>query len=353
MPSYSVEELKEYCEEHNVELLQKYDVKATSKTYIIGKCVTEGCCEIFNKLYSVLLTAGPHCKQCSKKVGNKRRSETNMQLYGCEFVSQKDDFAEKRKETNLAKYGVEHVTQNKDVREKGKATNLERYGVDFAAQSTAIKEKKVQNSLVKHGVEYPSQTKEFQDKVTATCMEKYGHKRASSSQDVKDKVKTTSMERFGATNAMKNEEIKEKYKQGCVESFGFQNPLQNPEISEKMMKSCFKTKDYTFPSGRVVQIQGYENFGIDDMLKDENVAEDDIIVSRPDVPVIWYDDKDGIKRRYFVDIYIPSQKRGIEVKSTWTVKKDYVFEKQQAMKNAGYQCEVWVYDKGQRIECHK
>ena len=71
MPSYSVEELKEYCLEHNVELLQNYDKKANSKTFIIGKCVTENCKETFNKLYSVLLTAGAYCKGCAKINGQK------------------------------------------------------------------------------------------------------------------------------------------------------------------------------------------------------------------------------------------------------------------------------------------
>ena len=354
MPSYSVEELKEYCLEHNVELLQNYDKKATSKTFIIGKCVTENCDETFNKLYSVLLTAGAYCKGCSKKIGNKKRGETNLREYGHEFVSQVKEFMDSRKDTNLARYGVENFSQHKDFVEKRKATTLERYGVEFASQSSIIKEKKKQTSLANFGVEHPSQTKEFQEKSKKTFMERYGGIRASHCQKTKDKVKSTSLERFGQTNAMKNESIKEKYRQGCLESFGFESPLQNPEISEKMMKSCFNLKEYTFPSGKVVQIQGYERFGINDLLNIEKLGEDDIIVSRKEVPEIWYDDVDGINRRYFVDLYIPSQNRCIEIKSSWTVKKDYVFEKQKAMKDAGYKCEIWVYDdKGNRIESYE
>ena len=354
MPSYSVEELKEYCLEHNVELLQNYDKKATSKTFIIGKCVTENCDQPFNKLYSVLLTAGAYCKGCAKINGQKKHSQTWKDNYTGENAHKLEEFLDKRKKTNLKRWGVEHALHNKDFLEQRKITNLERYGVESAGQSQIIKDKKKQNSLAKFGVEHPCQTKEFQDKVTKTCIEKYGHKRASSSQETKDKVKKTSLERFGQTNAMKNETIKEKYKQGCLESFGFENPLQNPEISEKMMKSCFNLKEYTFPSGKVVQIQGYERFGINDLLNIEKLGEDDIIVSRKEVPEIWYDDVDGINRRYFVDLYIPSQNRCIEIKSSWTVKKDYVFEKQKAMKDAGYKCEIWVYDdKGNRIESYE
>ena len=35
-------------------------------------------------------------------------------------------------------------------------------------------------------------------------------------------------------------------------------------------------------------------------------------------------------------------------------KRDSVFEKQQAVKDAGYECEIWVFNgKGKKIECHK
>ena len=34
--------------------------------------------------------------------------------------------------------------------------------------------------------------------------------------------------------------------------------------------------------------------------------------------------------------------------------KDCIFLKQQALKDAGYECEIWVYNKkGEKIECHK
>jgi len=77
---------------------------------------------------------------------------------------------------------------------------------------------------------------------------------------------------------------------------------------------------------------------------------------RTDVPVIWYIDNEGKRHRYFVDIYIPSQKRCIEVKSTWTLEKNYdrVFMKQQAVKAVGLICNIWVYNtKGKKVETYK
>jgi hypothetical protein len=62
------------------------------------------------------------------------------------------------------------------------------------------------------------------------------------------------------------------------------------------------------------------------------------------VPTIWYNDLQGNKHRHFVDIFIPSQNKCIEVKSSWTVKLKNVFLKQKAAKELGYNYEIWVYD---------
>jgi hypothetical protein len=95
---------------------------------------------------------------------------------------------------------------------------------------------------------------------------------------------------------------------------------------------------------------------LSELLQQENILEDDILVSRKEVPSVWYEDANGTKRRYFVDCFIKSQNRCIEVKSTWTAekKKDCIFLKQQALKDAGYECEIWVYNsKGEKVECYK
>jgi len=53
------------------------------------------------------------------------------------------------------------------------------------------------------------------------------------------------------------------------------------------------------------------------------------------------------KHRHYVDIFIPSQNKCIEVKSTWTAekKKDNIYLKQQAAKELGYKYEIWVYNR--------
>lgn len=79
-----------------------------------------------------------------------------------------------------------------------------------------------------------------------------------------------------------------------------------------------------------------------------------IITGITNVPEIWYDDENGKKHRHYVDIFIPSQNRCIEVKSLWTVKKDNVFLKQKAGKELLYNYEILVYDyKGNKLETYK
>ncbi len=70
---------------------------------------------------------------------------------------------------------------------------------------------------------------------------------------------------------------------------------------------------------------------------------------------IWYNDVNGKKHKHYVDIFIPSQNRCIEVKSTWTIQKmkDNIFLKQQAAKELGYNYEIWIYNsKGEKTNCY-
>jgi hypothetical protein len=70
---------------------------------------------------------------------------------------------------------------------------------------------------------------------------------------------------------------------------------------------------------------------------------------------LWYNDESGKKHRHYVDIFIPTLNKCIEVKSTWTKekKKDCIFLKQKAAKELGYIYEIWVYDrKGTRVEIY-
>ena len=184
-------------------------------------------------------------------------------------------------------------------------------------------------------------------------MERLGVEHPLQSQKVRDKCKSTNLERLGVVNPSQSEEIKDKKKATCLKNHGVEHPAQNAEISEKTSKNAYKGYNYIFPSGRTETMQGYENYMLNDLLFKENVDENDIIVKRDEVPEIWYEDSNGTKHRYFVDCFIKSQNRCIETKSTWTAEKkqDCIYLKQQALKDAGYSCEIWIYNsKGEIVE---
>ena len=130
-----------------------------------------------------------------------------------------------------------------------------------------------------------------------------------------------------------------------MERYGVAHPLQNAEIAEKHGKRCFQWKQYTFPCGTIVQYQGYENFAYDDLVP-EGYACNDLVTSRTEVPEIWYTKDDETRHHYYVDIYIPSKHKMIEVKSTWTYekKKDSVHAKGLQCKRDGYEYEIWIYN---------
>jgi len=121
--------------------------------------------------------------------------------------------------------------------------------------------------------------------------------------------------------------------------------MQNSEYSEKVSKTAYCVKSYIMPSGKILSIQGFENFCLDDLLNKENIDENDIVNERTKVPEIWYESEAGELKRHYVDFYIPSQNRCIEIKSTWTLdkNKERVLIKQQAAKALGIKYEIRIY----------
>ena len=321
--------LKKYCEENGVTLKKDYSKeKVLRDTIIEAKCLK--CDDVCSKGFRQFMNTGCFCKIHINKNRNEKVKATNMENFGVEYASQNKEVKDKIKATNLERYGCENPFQNKEVKDKIKATNMENFGVEYASQNKEVKDKIKATNMEKFGVEYASQNKEVREKVKATCLKKFGVECALQNKEVKDKIKATNMERYGC-----------------------EYPNQNTEVSEKASKNAYKSYDYIFPSGRIERIQGYEKYMLNDLLQKENISEDDIIVSRSEVPSVWYEDLNGKKRRYFVDCFIKSQNRCIETKSTWTAEKkqDYIYVKQQALKDSGYKCEIWIYNtNGQIVE---
>lgn len=116
------------------------------------------------------------------------------------------------------------------------------------------------------------------------------------------------------------------------------------EFAQKSNES-YLTKDYVFPSGKIVRVQGYEPQALDILL--ETHKEKDIFVSseiKNEIGVITYQDERGILHRYIPDIYIKSANKIVEVKSVWTyrVQLDTNLLKKKACIDLGFNFEFMI-----------
>ena len=162
------------------------------------------------------------------------------------------------------------------IKEKGKQIKLEKYNdVNYNNR------KKAENTMLeKYGVKYSMQSNELKEKSEQTCLIKYGVKYLFNSEIVKDKIRLTNIKRYG-----------------------FPNVLQNAEIAEIQLKNSFKLKEFKFPCGNIIKVQGYEPFLLKILINNFNYTFNDIIVKRTEVPEIWYEE-DNKKHRYYCDIYV-------------------------------------------------
>ena len=360
----NIDSLKDIIKRDNAILLNEYDL-ITKNTEIEFKC---NCGEDSTKnSHQLIIVSGAFCKKCTRVSWtqktkdtnlerynvectihashiNKQIKENNLVKYGVEHVLQSDKIREKIRQTNLEIYGVEYPSQNKEVKEKTKQTCIERYGVENVYQANIFKEKQKNTIIERYNVEHYSQTPEFQESFKKTCLERYNVEHVSQTPEFREKVKQSFIKHYGVDNPNKVPEIREKIKQTNLKRYGVEYPSQLKEIMEKTQKNAKKYKEYTMPSGVIRKVQGYESFALDELIK--TYSEDDIKTDRKDIPRITYVSNDKNKY-YFPDIYIKSENKIIEVKSTWTYscKEDNIQEKSNATKSAGYNYEIWIYDK--------
>jgi hypothetical protein len=332
---YSNESLLAFCKENSIELCKDYSNEVVRrKTQVEGKCKTDNCDAMFNKSFRELsVNNSYYCYSCMQK--NK---------------------IDKFKKTCIKKYGAEHFRNSELIIEKTKQTCLKKYGVECSFQSEQIKDKIKQTCIEKYGVENASQHKDVREKYRQTCMQKYGVEHVSKTDGYKEKYKSTILERYGVEYISQHDDIKQKKIETSLKKYGVEYPVQCPEVLNNIIKNTFKTKPYTFPSGKVVFIQGYENFALDELINKDCINENNIITGVKNVPVIWYIGPDNKTHRHYVDIFIPSQNRCIEVKSPWTAKQQErnIYLKQTAAKNLGYKYEIWIYNsKKEKINCYE
>lgn len=310
---------------------------------------------------------GRRCPECAVD----QRKDTNIRKYGSECIFSSEYFKNKSIETCLIKYGETHHMKNPDIKEKMMATNLEKYGVPYAFNMECVYEKIKQKHLENWGVEYPLQSMNIQKKIQETFIEKigvkypmlnkeywkgilfdkYGVEHYSKTEDFKEKYEATCMEKYGVEHYSKSEDFKEKYPEmlkkyeaTCMEKYGVRHPMQNEEIFIKAQKKMYKIKPFTFPSGTIVMVQGYEPYCIRDLIKKYNYEEDDIIVDYKKMPKFIYAFEDKLCR-YYPDIMLKD--KFIEVKSLYTYELNLEknLKKWNSVIENGYEIEIWIYNK--------
>lgn len=348
--------------------LPRYMCKLSGKKYpFIGECG-----HFIVKSLDTIIGKVTWCSD--KKCIQNRTKNTNMKIYGVENVFQNSDIKEKIKSvilekyqvdnpmksdkikekvrnTNLERYNVACVFHNEEIREKIKNTNLERYNVEYALQSKEIREKIKNTNLERYNVENPFQSEEIREKIKITNLEKYETDSPMKNDKVKQKVRDTNLKIYGVKCVFQSDEIKEKIKQTNLRKYNTENPMQNPDIWHKQQMSAFLYKPYTFPNGRQVLVQGYENWALDILIN--MYPESDIkTCSEHKLCIDYvYDDE---YHKYFPDIYISSNNLIIEVKSDYTYesREDINLAKAKACVNAGYKFQFYIFNKDEELDIH-
>ena len=129
---------------------------------------------------------------------------------------------------------------------------------------------------------------------------------------------------------------------------------KDPDFAHKVRVGGFKAKEYLLPSGNIVKIQGWEPIALDNLL--QIYQENDIAICDADIQKeigrISYEFENK-QRTYRPDLYIRSTNTIIEVKSTWTFKKDLAknIAKKQACLKLGFNFEFMIFNnKKQRVD---
>jgi len=343
---FDINLLNAFSQENLVEIIGNYE-KLNRESIINGKCKTNECNGEFNKAFRTLfVNKSFFCENCTNNIKYNNIKNTTLKNYGvsCSFLS--PIIREKIKKTNIEKYGHEFHLQNENIRKKRDDTFMQNYG-GHPSKNIIIKNKIKETNLKNFGVENVFQSIAIKNRIKESNLKNFGVENVIFCQEIKNKIKATNLVKYGYEYNLQNQEIKNKIKTTCLKKYGVEYSSQSTEIMEKMSKNAYKSKEYIFPSGKIINIQGYENFALNYLIINEKIDESDIITGCKNVPTIWYNDDSGKKHRHYVDIFIKSQNKCIEVKSTWTAekKKDCIFLKQNAGKELGYEYEIWIYDK--------
>jgi hypothetical protein len=271
----------------------------------VPRCGLSGCenLRIFTK--QTILTSGC-CREHTRKVNN-------IVKYGVDNVSKLNSVKEKIKKSNLEKYGVEFPMQNENIQNKFKNTSMTVFGFENPSQCASIKEKVENSNLEKYGVRRPIQNLKIRNKIKATNQTKYGCDFIFGSSHLTKKMN----EIYGVDHPSQCQQLLNKTQETNLKKYGVIHPMKSTTVFEKNRKNCFRKKEYSWKTGQVSIVQGYEPMVLND-LENSGYQFEDIVTDANNMPVIYYE-FEGITSRYYPDIFIPNENIIIEVKSKYTL----------------------------------
>lgn len=141
---------------------------------------------------------------------------------------------------------------------------------------------------------------------------------SNSSSTVKDKKEQASLDAYGVRHYQASEVVKDKIKLTNLERYGVESNMQRPDVFKKNMRSQFRLKPFTLPSGRTVELMGYEPQAITWLLRNGYEEAEIELVNVPSIRYAFA----GSEHLYAPDAYLPKKNALVEVKSTWTLKAD-------------------------------
>jgi hypothetical protein len=351
--TYTKEHLLSFIKDNNVCLYDdegnKLDINKTTfydcvkrETQIYYECMKEYCTTCSNKSLRRLFETGAFCQKHIQENRIKKIEEKCLLETGYKNPLLNPAIQKKIINTNYEKYGTYHPMKNKDI-SKNMSETIKNKNKKDPLRQQIINDKKIKSYMETLGVEHPSQSDIIKKKKENTNLENLGVTHPAKSKDVLKKMKNTYKEKTGFDSVSSNPAVRKKAQDTMEKRFGFRFPTQNPALMHKAFTNSFRLKTYTFPSGITTTYMGYENFAIDYLINKENINEDDIYTENL-TQFIYRKPNENKDRYYTPDIFIKSQNRYIEVKSTYTITQDTenILRKQDAIKNLNIVCEIWV-----------
>jgi hypothetical protein len=312
--------------------IDRYGIGPTNPVNYYATCMSAECQKKYNTESSKKGLFKKHGVDNQWDIPGYRENleNSNISKYGSKYYAGTEVFKEKVKKTFDLKYGG-HPTKLESTQEKKRKTNTEKYGFSHSLDNPVVKEKSKRTNQLK-----------------------YGGNSSMCSDVTKDKSKETNRKKWGNDWYVQSDDFKMKFKETMLSRYGVDQVMHYTPHFEKSLDTSYKKKIFVFPSGRIEKIQGYEGFGISDLLI-SGYMEEDIIISNSEIEEytgkIWYDYKNKI-RKYYPDIYLISGHKIVEIKSKYTYETHIVVNKRKknACLNLGLNFEFWIYDeKGNKM----